>query len=164
MIDLSNNTVRQVGLLYRYMMRAIDHELSAMDIGSGRFSYIFMLYIKEGITQQEMAYRLQADKAAVARTLAQMEEQGYVTRSQDERDRRITRVHLTEKSKLLRPQLEKAVEEVIRHMQAGFSEENTPIITEGISSMLASLDDHYHVSNKNGARRPAPEKNKTGPK
>ena len=148
MIDLSNNLVRQVGLLYRYMMRAIDQELSSMNIGSGRFSYLFMLYIQEGITQQEMADRLQSDKAAVARTLAQMEKHGYVTRKQDANDRRITRVYLTQKSRQLRPQLEKGVNSVIHHMQSGLSSTEVSIVNQSLSSMLKSLDEHYHVAKK----------------
>ena len=55
-------------------MKALETETAPLGIGSGRISYLFMLYIKEGLTQQEMANRLQADKGAVARTLAQLEE------------------------------------------------------------------------------------------
>lgn len=108
MLDLSDNLIRKIGLLYRYMMRAIDIEMAALDIGAGRFSYLFMLYIREGLTQQEMADRLQADKAAVARTLAQMEDQGFVTRRRDPGDRRITRVYLTDRSRALRGALSPA--------------------------------------------------------
>jgi DNA-binding MarR family transcriptional regulator len=147
MIDLSNNVVRQIGLLYRYMMRALEAETAPLGMGAGRFSYLFMLYINEGITQQEMAFRLQADKAAVARTLAQLDIQGYVERRGDPNDGRVTRVFLTEKSKALQKDLETAVERVIDRLNANCDETVQEQIGKELNRMLKALDGHYNVAN-----------------
>lgn len=150
MINLADNLVRQIGLLYRYMMRALEAETAPLGMGAGRFSYLFMLYINEGVTQQEMAYRLQADKAAVARTLVQLEDQGYVERRSDPSDRRVTRVFLTEKSRALQADLEAAVERVIDRLQLNQGVAEQRIIRNELSEMLKSLDQHYNVATNNG--------------
>lgn len=146
MFDLSDNLVRQIGLLYRYMMRALEAETAPLGMGAGRFSYMFILYINEGVTQQEIAYRLQADKAAVARTLVQLEIQGYIERRSDPRDRRVTRVYLTDKSRAMRTDLEAAVERVIDRLKANRSVEEQNFLGNELSEMLSSLDQRYKVS------------------
>ena len=143
MIDLADNLVRQIGLLYRSMMKALETETAPLGIGSGRISYLFMLYINEGITQQEMANRLQADKGAVARTLAQLEEQGYVSRRRDPADKRVTRVYLTDKSKALQGDLENAVERVITRLKENIAVDEHDIIKVQLKHMLESLSAHY---------------------
>jgi len=143
MIDLADNLVRQIGLLYRAMMKALETETAPLGIGSGRISYLFMLYINEGLTQQEMANRLQADKGAVARTLAQLEEQGYVHRRPDPTDKRVTRVYLTDKSKALQSDLEKAVERVINRLNENIAAGDDDMIKLQLTQMLKSLSAHY---------------------
>ena len=146
MFNLSDNLVRQIGLLYRYMMRALEAETAPLGMGAGRFSYLFILYINEGITQQDIAYRLQADKAAVARTLVQLEIQGYIERRNDPKDGRVTRVYLTDKSKAMQVNLEAAVERVIDRLNLDRSADEQNILFDELNRMLASLDEHYNVS------------------
>ena len=143
MIDLADNLVRQIGLLYRTMMKALETETAPLGIGSGRISYLFMLYINEGLTQQEMANRLQADKGAVARTLAQLEDQGYVSRRRDPADKRVTRVYLTDKSKALQGDLENAVERVITRLKENIAVDEQDNINAQLKQMLAALSAHY---------------------
>ncbi len=155
MLDLSENLIRKIGLLYRYMMRAIDSEMAALDIGAGRFSYLFMLYLREGLTQQEMAYRLQADKAAVARTLAQMERQGFVERRPDQGDRRVVRVYLTERARALRGELERAIIRVMGHLRGDLADEAWQLLEQQLGAMLQRLDAHYQVGHRGGRAGPA---------
>lgn len=133
MIDLSNNLVRNIGLLYRYMMRALEAETAPLGMGAGRFSYLFILYINEGVTQQEIAYRLQADKAAVARTLVQLEIQGYIERRSDPSDGRVTRVYLTDKSRALQADLEAAVERVIDRLSLDSDTEEQAVLRDQLT-------------------------------
>ena len=146
MIDLSENLVRKVGLLYRYMMRALEAETAPLGMGAGRFSYLFILYINEGVTQQDIAYRLQADKAAVARTLVQLEIQGYIERRSDPNDGRVTRVYLTDKSRALQADLEAAVERVIARLNLDRNTKEQDILRNELTEMITSLDTHYGVS------------------
>ncbi len=158
MIDLADNLVRQIGLLYRTMMKALETETAPLGVGSGRISYLFMLYINEGLTQQEMANRLQADKGAVARTLAQLEEQGYVNRRRDPSDKRVTRVYLTDKSKALQGDLENAVERVITRLKENIAVGEHDAIKDQLALMLESISTHYgptplkrqHIKQKTG--------------
>ncbi len=147
MIDLADNLVRHIGILNRYMMRALDAEMAPLGIGTGRFRYLFMLYIDDGLTQQEIAFRLQADKAAVARTLAQMEKQGFVERRRNSDDKRLTRVYLTDKSRHLRSHLELAVQRVIHQLTESLEPAHKTTVSLILQQMSNSLVTGYDVAN-----------------
>ena len=89
---------------------------------------------------------MQADKAAVARTLVQLEMQGYVERRSDPHDGRVTRVYLTDKSRKMQAKLEAAVERVLNRLNLDRSEEELHKLQGELSTMLNSLDEHYQVS------------------
>ncbi len=147
MINLADNLVRHIGILNRYMMRALDAEMAPLGIGAGRFRYLFMLYIDDGLTQQEIAFRLQADKAAVARTLAQMEQQGFVERRRDDGDKRLTRVYLTAKSRDLRSHLELAVQRIIEQLTESLEPDHQIAVSLILQQMSDSLVTGYDVAN-----------------
>jgi DNA-binding MarR family transcriptional regulator len=108
LIDIANNEARHLSLLYRQMIKALERELAPLELGPGRYLYLFGLYIRDGRKQQELADIIGIDKAAVTRALVRLEESGYIRRKEDKEDRRATRVYLTAKGRKLRPQLETA--------------------------------------------------------
>lgn len=113
MIDLANNEARDIAVLHRHMMKLLDRELAPLDLGHGRYLYLFSLYNFDGRKQQELANIIGADKAACTRALSRLEKVGLVERRADQQDRRATRVFLTSKGRELRPRLEAALENSI---------------------------------------------------
>lgn len=110
MIDLANNEARHLAIVHRHLMKLLDGELAPLDLGHGRYLYLFRLYNADGCKQQELADVIGADKGAAARALARLEQAGLVRREIDREDRRVTRVYLTRKGVALRPKLEAALE------------------------------------------------------
>ena len=111
MIDLANNEARHLAIVHRHMIKLLDRELVPLDLGHGRYLYLFRLYNADGSKQQELADVIGADKAAATRALARLEKAGLVRREPDKEDRRATRVYLTRKADALRPRLEAALEQ-----------------------------------------------------
>ena len=109
MMDIANNEARYLTVLYRQMMKELERELAPLDLGPGRYLYLFGLYIRDGRRQQELADAIGIDKAAATRALSRLEENGYVRREADGEDRRAIRVYLTAKGRKMRPQLEQAL-------------------------------------------------------
>ncbi len=116
MIDIANSEARHLSLLYRQMMKDLERELSPLELGPGRYLYLFGLYIEDGRKQQGLADAIGIDKAATTRALARLEESGYIKRRPDPNDRRATRVWLTSKGRKLQPQLEVAAVHCIENM------------------------------------------------
>lgn len=153
----ADNLLHHIAALYRNMIRALNAEMAPLDMGSGRFSYLFVLYLHDGPTQQEMATRLQADKAAVARTLAQLERQGYVRRVGDPDDRRQLRVYPTPRALALRADLEAAVARVIARLHARLDASHREFAGELLRTLAQALVEppSAPVSAGRGRRRPS---------
>ena len=99
MMDLANNEARHLVRLYWTLNKLLDRQLGPLELGHGRYLYLFGLYIADGRKQQELADIIGIDKAAVTRALARLERNGYIRRTADERDGRATRVFLTPKGR-----------------------------------------------------------------
>ena len=116
MFDIANSEARHLALIHRQMMRRLESELAPLQLGPGRYLYLFGLYIQDGRRQQELADIIGVDKAAATRALARLERNGYVSRREDPADRRAMRVYLTPAGRQLRPMLESAAMVCIEEM------------------------------------------------
>ena len=112
-MDLANNEARHLVRLYWTLTKLLDRELASLELGHGRYMYLFGLYIADGRRQQDLADIIGIDKAAVTRALARLEQSGYIRRVADEEDGRATRVFLTPRGRKLRPTLESVADRVI---------------------------------------------------
>lgn len=65
--------------------------------------YLMALCAEPGISQEQLARRIYANKSNVARQLAALEESGYVRRDSDGADKRVLRVYPTQKARELLP-------------------------------------------------------------
>ncbi len=77
-------------------------------------------------TMSEMAQRLNVTQGAVTQMAARMEKKGYVTRSKDSMDKRVTILSLTEQGKVLRKnhmEFDKARYEAVSEFLREFSDE-----------------------------------------
>ena len=115
-MDIAHSEGRHLSLLYRQMMKELERDLSPLELGPGRYLYLFGLYISDGRKQQDLADAIGVDKAAATRALSRLEIAGYIKRKNDPNDGRATRVFLTAKARKLRPQLEDAARSSIASM------------------------------------------------
>ena len=75
-----------------------------------------------GISQDTLSRRLCVDKSAVARSLAGLEEMGYVERPTCQKDKRVTRLHPTQKALDLLPRLQALWSDCEAFLTEGMSE------------------------------------------
>ncbi len=88
--------------IYRSHLEYMAKELEAYRVGSGQFEFLFVLYHRDGVSQETLAKILKVSKATSTRAIQSLEKEGYVYRQRDESDLRAYRVYLTEKGKEMR--------------------------------------------------------------
>ena len=93
---------KYISQLYRKGSSYINKEISKYGIGSGQFMFLLELYKKDGKNQEDIAEDLKMDKGTTARALKKLEEQGFLTRLRDERDKRSNKIYLSDKAKNIR--------------------------------------------------------------
>ncbi len=82
-----------------------NRRMEPWGIRARQASLLLEICATPGISQDTLARRVFLDKSVVARALANLEEQGLVERSTCQKDRRVIRLHPTEKALQLQPQL-----------------------------------------------------------
>ena len=111
----------------------VKHQLEPYGVGSGQHFFLFLLDRSPGMTQNEVSVKTDIDKATAAKGLSKLEQQGYITRVPDERDRRIRRLYLTESGKEIIP---KVKESLARVTEVGAAE----LTGEELEQLFSLLD------------------------
>lgn len=123
MIDTRNTIPRWISLLYRYGQMYIGEHLKEYEIGKGQHIFLNALYKEDGLSQEELADYLKIDKGTTAKALKKLEEQGYITRTVSEKDKRRNEVHLTDKALGIKDNVRKVLTDWRERLTHGLSEE-----------------------------------------
>lgn len=84
-------------VLYRQYQIYMNNNMKDLDINSSECCFLTTMYNNGNISQDELCKKLLIDRAAIARTIKSLEEKNYISRSKDNRDKRINRIKLTNK-------------------------------------------------------------------
>lgn len=122
MADLHNNVGKYLSAATRHMVAYMARRMEPLGIGAGQYAYLFNLYREDGQTQQQLADCLLVDKSAAVGAINRLERLGYVERQSDPADRRHYRIHLTDRGRAIRSELESIVGEVQDLLLDGLSE------------------------------------------
>ena len=85
--------------------------------------YLYYICNHPGVSQETLSGELLVNKSSVTRRMAQLEKEGYITRTPDESDRRVLLVSPTKKAQELLPALREMAREWNEIITEGFTEE-----------------------------------------
>lgn len=101
--DFENSFGRTLGIAYTALFRHLAKLLKEKDlpITPDQFRVLTHLWQRDGLSQQELAFGSNRDRANVTRIIDILEREGIVKRNDHESDRRVYRIELTKKGKEL---------------------------------------------------------------
>lgn len=98
LVDFDTSVGRWIGstakMVDNYLHEAFQSQ--GLDLSKEQMIVLKKLHENDGLIQNELAYLTLRDKSSLARLLAKMERKKYITREQDEFDKRVNRVFITE--------------------------------------------------------------------
>jgi DNA-binding MarR family transcriptional regulator len=98
LVDYDTSVGRWIGstakMVDNYLHEAFQSQ--GLDLSKEQMIVLKKLHENDGLIQNELAYLTLRDKSSLARLLAKMERKNYITRQQDEFDKRVNRVFITE--------------------------------------------------------------------
>ena len=109
-------------------------------MSAGQWPLLLYLWEMEGLSQKQLARRVQIEEPTTTRTLDRMERDGLVHRVRDETDRRRVNVYLTERGHQLRDELVPYAQEVNALATHGLSGQDKTKINSLLHYMIARLD------------------------
>ena len=140
-------------------------KLKGTELGDQHYSYILVVCRRPGISQDAISRRLFINKSNVTRSLAYLEDHGFVTRERDSEDRRQTLVYPTEKALEILPKVREIIKGWNSYITEGFTEEEMEMymaMTERIAARAAEYaklsSDAY--TDLDGATKPKKEEEK----
>jgi DNA-binding MarR family transcriptional regulator len=96
--------ISRFGRVYR------EENLEPLGLSSHHGLYLREIGLTPGISQEQLAQRLRVNKSNVARQVAAMEEEGYIHRAACGKDKRVLRLHLTEKGEAILPRIHQVLD------------------------------------------------------
>jgi len=88
----------------RLFARGLHQRIDPLGLAPAQFMTLIELWAQDGLTQKELADRLDVEQATIANTLARMQRDGLVERKPHPTDGRSRSIYLTQKAKGLEPQ------------------------------------------------------------
>ena len=129
--------IRDITEIARCGVQYRSDKLAPMGLKSCHASYLTEICENPGISQDKLARRICINKSNVARQVAVLEEDGFITRKPSEADKRVMELYPTEKTMELMPQINEVLmcwEDCITH---DLSDEERELITGLLMKMKA---------------------------
>jgi DNA-binding MarR family transcriptional regulator len=101
-----------------------------------------VLYNNDGINQEAISKILNYDKATIGRAVNKLIKEDYVNRETDPADRRAYNLHLTQKGKLLEPELKSILKGSTSTLLKDFSAREREIAFELLQRMYDNINDN----------------------
>lgn len=106
----------------RLMRRTFDQRVREVGLTRAQWFVLAHLYREDGVTQSDLADELDMEPAPLGRLIDRLEENGWLRRAPDAKDRRAKRVFLTDRILPRLAELRAAAESVYADAFAGASE------------------------------------------
>lgn len=127
---------RNTSVIYRIWLSYMDEALKDYNIGSGQHFFLLDINAYPGIMQHELRSGGYFDKSTVTRAVKRLEEQGYIIRKVDDKDKRNLRLYTTPKAEEVIQVAIKAVKEWHNILTTNMSEIEAKQAVICVSKML----------------------------
>ena len=131
---------KYISQLYRKGSSYINKEISKYGIGSGQFMFLLELYKKDGKNQEEIAEDLKMDKGTTARALKKLEEQGFLTRLKDEKDKRSNKIYLSDKAKNIREDIFDILDDWNKQITRSLAKEEVKMLEDLLEKVSKNIN------------------------
>jgi DNA-binding MarR family transcriptional regulator len=98
-----------LGYLVNRVARSIAHQLAEeirpAGVAIGQWAVLLFLWARDGMSQADLSRMVAIEPPTMVRTIDRMVRDGFVTRTADPSDGRVSRIHLTDRGRSLRDEL-----------------------------------------------------------
>lgn len=159
--DLSEKLLEQVrnctNLIHRLMHsehHAVHQSAEEANIGRGQGLVLRILAEEDGLAQSEITEKLDIRPSSLGELVTKLERSGYVERRQNENDKRVINVFLTEKGREAESKFANPRRAAAKSWFAGLTEEEktelSQLLEKAIASMEASLEKNGNTGPESG--------------
>jgi len=130
---------RKMDKIARMFWFKLNNQLSHLDINRSLYP-LLLIEAGNGITQQELANKLLCDKVQVVRIIDYLSYNGYVERVQSKTDKRKYELTITNKARLVLPDIINAIGQATSCALNGLSTDNIEELYKTLSVIERNLE------------------------
>lgn len=104
-----------------------------------QWSILAVLWKRDGCSQQFIADSTSRDKPSVTRLIDNLVKEGYVIRKNDENDRRLNLIYLTDKGKEIEKDVIAAVDDTINKATKGLSNDQIVVVRDAFQIVYDNI-------------------------
>lgn len=118
-----NSPFKFISILYRKSHIWLNNGCAQHHLTAAQAVVILIVCDFQSLTQDEITKRLSLDKSVIAKTVAKLEERGFLTRTTNAKDKRTYDIQPTEKAWEVYPRIKDEVEGCFQRMTQQMTEE-----------------------------------------
>ncbi|HEY4459776.1 MAG TPA: MarR family transcriptional regulator [Pseudonocardiaceae bacterium] len=119
---------------------ASDEAMKQHGVRVGQNLLLQVLWDTDGLTPGELAGRLQVSTPTVVKSVNRMEAAGLLTKRRDTVDRRLVRIHLTERARNVQDAVQSARADLEQRVTATLTDTERTQLVEALRKINAQLD------------------------
>ena len=129
------------GRIFRETRKIDRDDNQGTGLGHGEMRTLRFIALHPGTTQQDISNRFAINKAATARQCASLEEKGFITRTDNEKDGRSKLLFITEKAEKIRNKHHMNEEQAFDEVLAVLTDEEKAELTRLLKKVADSIPD-----------------------
>lgn len=130
----------QFSIIYRHGKMIHDKALRCFGLTGQQMGYMKMIHDNPGISQEEIVRMTRMDKGAVAKSIRDMADKGYVIRNQNPDDKRAYCLYLTGKAEEICSEGDRHSREFEKRLTEGMSEEEVENFGILLGKIIANME------------------------
>ena len=131
------NVGRWFSILHRRSQLFVVEACQKLNLTFSEYIMLIRIFDNEGAKQDELASMLYLDKAVVTRTVNLLQEKGFIYRKQDEVDRRVRHIYLTEHGRAQHQFLRNIIQGWVDYLVADMSEDEVQVLFNGFGELVS---------------------------
>jgi DNA-binding MarR family transcriptional regulator len=139
-LDVLSTPGHLISLAARGFVRLSEARLKPLGFGVGQLPVLVALQQGEASTQRDLTRFAKTEQPPMAQMLVRMERDGLIARSQDPKDRRSSRIVLTQAAQARLPDAVAVLLQGNREALSGFTGEETTQLVALLTRLIANLD------------------------
>lgn len=128
---------RTVKVVDHYLQEAFDAQ--GLDLTKEQMIVLKTLHGQDGINQNELACLTFRDKSSLARLLSKMEGKNYISRVQNEEDKRNNDVFITSEGAAIFERTRPVIQRIIDIMEHGIEEEHKTMMIKNLKKIQTNF-------------------------
>ena len=136
---MHENIGKLTAAIHRNLQMILNNKLKDISIRSGQHDFLYVITLKEGITQKELSEWLYISKSTTAKAVKNLTDNGYIRKEKDAEDKRYDRLYLTEKGRQVSERVHETFAEVVGITTKHLSQSEIELATEILKKILDNV-------------------------